>query len=128
MPPLARTERHPDEIVDEYFTYDDKQAFIKYLIGYQKTQIDWETYRKKIPDALLDKFTKILAACREYGFVRPRVRDEVLVWDRILGFKRNHANADQCTLCSKSQLSGNCRGRGKYKIGQLMFKTCWQGN
>ena len=125
LPPMARTTKTPEEIVDKYFSYDDKISFIKFLIGYQKTQIDWEVYRKKITDSLLDKFAKIIQECRENGFMRPRVREEKIVWDRVYAFKRNHQNVDKCSMCPRTFVAGDCKGKLKYKIGQKMFNPCW---
>ena len=44
LPPLVEAVKTPDEIVDYYLTYLEKEALVKYLVGYQKTQTDWDQY------------------------------------------------------------------------------------
>lgn len=126
LPPMIGTEKRPDEIVDSIMNTIDRKALIRYLITFQKSNPSWDAFRKEISESLLEKFKMILHEARKHGFVRPVVRDERLVWDRIMGFKRNYQNADQCTLCDRSDKTGNCRGRMIYKRdGQTIFKPCW---
>lgn len=126
LPPLVKTDRKPDDIVNDFMNFTDKEAIIKFLSQYQKTRPDWESFRHKIPDALLDKFAKVLRECRKNGYMRPKVENEQLVWLRVMGFKRNYKNADECSLCDRSQVAGNCRGKVVFKNHHRMFQPCWE--
>jgi hypothetical protein len=119
--------KRPDEITDEHFTFHEKEAMIKYLIGYQKTQADWDDYRKKIPDELLQKWARILLEARENGFFNPRViNGQYIIWKQIVGFKRNYKSSDECTLCPKTFVSGECQGKMKHdQHGHRVFRPCW---
>jgi hypothetical protein len=122
---MVVTDRQPDDIVGEFINFSEKETLVKFLSAYQKTKPDWDTYRHKIPDTLLDKFLKALQECRKHGFIAPKVVGGELFWKRIMGFPRNYKNSDQCSMCSKSQRAGDCRGRAIYKNQQRMFKPCW---
>lgn len=126
LPPMVATDRVPDDIVGEIMNFADKEVLIKLLGNYQKSKPDWDNYRHKLPEVLLGKFTKVLQECRRFGFIAPKVQGEELVWKRILGFKRNQENADQCSMCHRSQRAGDCKGRAVNKSGQMMFKPCWR--
>lgn len=126
LPPLVTPKDKPDEIIDKYFSSTEKKTFTEFLSIYQKTRPDWDAYRNKIPDGMLDKWVKILKDCRVNGFIRPQVTNGELCWSQIQGFKRNYQNADKCTLCPSSDKSGDCRGTTKYKDGQRMFRPCWE--
>lgn len=125
LPPLVQIDKTPDDIMGEIMDFSDRESIIKFLSTYQKTRPDWDNFRNKIPDRLLDKWAKVLKNCRKFGFIRPKVENEKITWHQVLGFKRNHQNTDQCTLCSRSQRAGDCRGGIVIKNNQRMFKQCW---
>jgi hypothetical protein len=118
-------QKYPAQIIDEIFSYDEKKSMIKYLITHQKTQTDWNVFRQKIPDELLEKWANIMRECRENGFVNPIVRHEKIQWSQIVGFERNYKNYDECSLCSRSFVGGDCNGEITYKFGKKDFKPCW---
>lgn len=96
---------------------------IKYLVQHQKARDDWETAKKKIPDELLFKWSEIMLLCRLNGYIAPRVLGgDRLTWKQIMGAKRNYKNADQCTVCPNTYVSGDCKGIVDFKNN---FKPCW---
>jgi hypothetical protein len=116
----------PEVIVNGLLTQSEKDSMIKYLIGYQKTGMDWEICRKKIPTDLLEKWANVLRECRLNGFMAPKVQSEKLIWKQIFGFKRNYKNADKCTLCPRNFIAGDCKGGSKHKFGTILFRPCWE--
>lgn len=125
LPPAVIPKQTPDNIITSLMDFSERDMITKYIATYQKTRPDWDTFRNKIPEKLLLKWQKVLISCRLNGFISPRVENENLIWQQILGFPRNYENIDQCTLCARSQRAGDCHGRKEYKNSQLMFKTCW---
>jgi hypothetical protein len=123
---MVRTERHPEDIISEVMNFADKEIMIKHLSNYQKSKPDWDTFRRKIPDNLLEKWAKVLRECRKYGFIAPKIQNEEMVWKRVMGRRSNIKNVNQCTLCPSSQRAGDCRGREKKVNNQTMFKPCWE--
>lgn len=107
--------------------YTEKESIINHISAYQKTHGEWDIYRKKIPDELLVKWGKILFECRKNGFINPHIYQDTLVWDQVMGSRRNYDNADKCSLCSNSLTRGTCEGKTIYKKMQSMFVPCWVG-
>ena len=128
LPPLCGTSSLPQNIVDKYLTQDEYRAMIKHLSTYRKTRAEWDHYRLKIDNDLLEKWITVLEGCRRIGFVNPHIYQDEIIWNRILGFKRNIEQADKCTLCSNSQTKETCTGQTLYKKNQPMFVPCWFGN
>ena len=125
--PIVRTIKKPSEIVDEFFNADDKYLMIKHLIAYQKLSNDrnWDVYRKKIPDDLLEKWAKIMIKCRENGFINPQVWNNEIHWRVVMTRDRN--TCDQCTMCPAGIDGGDCKGKMKYKkSGDRDWTPCWK--
>jgi len=127
-PPLVKTNLTPDEIMADYLDWSDMEFMVKVLSDFQKNQTDWEQVRRKIPDPLLEKWTKVLANCRDNGFIAPKIKNMKIVWKQIRG---NNWAVDKCSLCPNSFVSGRCMGGGKMKMidGEFknFFKPCWEG-
>jgi len=124
-PPLVRPEKMPKEIMAEHLDYADMEAMIGYLSDHQKTESDWNTFRRKIPNPLLDKWAAIMRECRANGFVAPFVENNEIRWRQILSTKRNHDMTDKCTLCTNLYIAGKCRGQRKLKATGMFFVPCW---
>lgn len=127
-PPLVRPEKMPQEIMADHLTFDDMEAIIGHLSNYQKTETDWSIVRRKIPNALLDKWARVMIECRTNGFVAPFVENNEIHWRQTLNTKRNHDMTDKCTLCSNLYIAGKCRGQRKIKPSGLFFVPCWGDN
>lgn len=128
LPPMVNPKRTPDEIVDRHMDSSERVSMVNHLAAHQKAHGEWETYRKKIPSDLLQKWQRIMAECRQNGFMAPRVHDDKIVWSQVMGFKRNYRNADECCLCSNSQTKNDCAGQMlNDKNGQRQFVPCWIG-
>jgi hypothetical protein len=116
---------HPNQIVEGIFTAGEKDLMIKLLIAFQKIQTDWDAYRKKIPDNLLEKWADIMLKCRENGFVAPRVYDNQIHWKQIMGLHTELS--DECTMCPSTFVSGECKGRLKLNAkNERVFVPCWK--
>lgn len=118
-------QKTPAEIVADYFDYSDLEAMVKFLSDRQKFDAEWDVFRKKIPDTLLEKWQKIMAECRANGFMRPRVRNSEIIWDQVTATRENYQKADKCTLCDKTYKAGVCKGKLKMKHNGIMFVPCW---
>jgi len=125
LPPLVIPSQPANHIVISLMDATERELMVKYLTQYKKTGSDWDTFKNKIPEKLLEKWKFVLDACRENGFIAPKVYNEKIIWSQILGFKRNYKNADKCTLCSCNHKDGNCKGKLIYKNQQRMFQQCW---
>jgi len=119
---------YPNEIMGAIMDFSDRELIIEHLQKYQKSNGDWDLYRKKMPEVLLKKWLSVLNSCRENGFISPKIWNDKIQWKQIMGFKRNYDNADQCTLCPKTQRSGSCMGKMINKNNQKMFNPCWGKN
>jgi hypothetical protein len=120
---MVKTERIPEDILNENTNFIDREAIVKFLSDYQKSRPDWEIFRRKIPEGLLLKWEIVLRECRKIGYVAPKIKNGELVFKQIL--TRTPKNIDDCSLCSKSITAGTCLSRGIIKKQQLMFKPCW---
>ena len=97
---------------------------IDLLSAFQKTQGEWDLFRKKIPDALLAKWKKVMWECRKNGFIAPKIENNEIKWKVIMTIHTN--NCDQCTLCPTSWIAGDCKGRMKTTIhGLRNWTPCW---
>lgn len=120
---------HPNQIIDEFMDWSDKDLMIKHLISYQKLGDDrnWDNYRKKIPDELLQKWANIIFKCRMSGFIAPRAYDNKIVWKTMITY--HPEMCDQCSVCPKTFISGECQGKLKPKMegGHWVrnFVPCW---
>jgi len=117
----------PKEIIADVLDYSDLEAMTKYLSERQKSDAEWDQFRKKIPDDLLDKWQGIMSRCRENGFFRPRVRNGEIVWDQLTANRKDYQRYDKCTICTQTFIAGNCKGKGRLKHNGIMFVPCWQG-
>ena len=125
--PIAKTLKNPDQIVDEFFNYLEKEQMIEHLISYQKLGDEghWNTYRKRIPQELLVKWLKIMKKCQSNGFIAPRVWEEKIHWKQVM--TRDRSNCDQCTMCPASFVAGECKGKMKHKPnGERNWTPCWK--
>ena len=123
--PIVRTFKKPFEIVDEFLDCSDKSSMIKFISEYQKTGVEWDVFRKKIPDELLEKWAKVMWKCQENGFIAPRVENNVLHWRVIM---THHTDTcDKCTMCPTSWRAGDCKGKLKFKPnGERNWTPCWK--
>ena len=124
-PPLVRPEKMPREIMADHLDFDSMETMIGYLSDFQKTEADWNIFRRKIPNALLDKWARVMIECRTNGFIAPFVENNEIRWRQIMATARNRDLTDKCTLCSNLYIAGKCRGQRKLKPSGLMFVPCW---
>jgi len=124
---MVNPRRTPENIIRSIFVNEsDYNDFVKHLGTCQKTHAEWDHYRQKIPDDLLAKFKMLLEACRENGFIGPRIIDGKMVFSQVLSKKRNRKESDQCTMCPNNIVSKTCKGRMFYNSKfQKIFEPCW---
>ena len=101
-PPFVTPNRYPDEIISEYFGYEERERLIDVISNKQRTGNEWDVIRSKLPDNFLDKIKKLVKDCWENGFCNPRVREGKLIWSQIVGKERNNKYKEQCDLCRNS--------------------------
>jgi len=101
----------------------DYETMYDFLEKYQIKRPDWEDFRVKIPQSLLDKWQIVLTACRENGFINPVARNGKIVFSQIL--THNREAVDGCTVCNNSIINGTCRGRLRYIDNKKTFFFCW---
>ena len=118
-PPMVKPNRTPEGIMFSILGSDEEEMG-RFLATYQKTSPEWDVFRKKIPDELLKKFQRVLTECKSEGYVNPHMSEGVIVWQQILTRERSKDSADPCTLCSRSFVAGDCRGRMRKN-----FQFCW---
>jgi hypothetical protein len=123
---MVAAKKTPSEIMDDHLTWQEKTSITKILSSYQKSQVDWDMFRKKLPEDLLNKFQNVLKEARENGYFLPKVVNNHIQWKQIFGFKRNYKNADKCTLCPCNFIAGDCKGGSKHKFGTILFRPCWE--
>ena len=123
--PLVKTGRTPDEIMLGYFDQADLEAMTKFLSDRQKSDAEWDVFRKKIPDVLLDKWRKIIRECWQNGFCAPSVKNNQIVWKQIKALPYKRDAVDGCSFCSNTFKGGTCLGRFKLRPSGLMFVQCW---
>jgi hypothetical protein len=126
---MVPNQNPPDLYVNGILSPADKEAMVKHLITRQKTKAEWDVYRKKIADELLEKWERVLNICREQGFINPHIINEKIIWNRVLSQKRSQKSNDKCTLCDKTYTSGECEGQMIYnsKEKRETFVPCWTG-
>jgi len=78
--PLMPTMTTPNEIMNKHMDLNDISAMTKYLIDYQRSHADWQEYRNKIPNVLLEKWLLVVTECAEKGFINPHVRREKIIF------------------------------------------------
>lgn len=123
--PIVRTLKKPYQIVDEFFDAADKKNMISHLIQRQKTHADWDVYKIKIAEDLLNKWAKIMLKCRENGFMAPQVWNNEIHWR--VAMTQDRSNCDQCTMCPAGIDGGDCKGVMKYKRnGERNWTPCWK--
>jgi len=113
----------PEEIIRSVMMNLDYEAIYEFLEKYRKKRPEWDDYRSKIPEPLLEKWGLVLKACRENGFIYPITRDGKILFSQIQTHDR--INVDNCTLCTNSIIAGTCKGRIKYIEGKKTFVFCW---
>ena len=118
-PPMVIPKRSPETIMFSILGSDEEEMG-RFLATYQKTAPEWDVFRKKIPDELLKKFQRVLTECKSEGYVNPHMSEGNIVWQQILTRERSKDAADPCTLCSRSFIAGDCRGRMRKN-----FQFCW---
>ena len=116
--------RSPETIMFSILGSDEDEMG-RFLATYQKTQPEWDVFRKKIPDELLKKFQRVLQECKSEGYINPHMSEGNIVWQQILTRERSKNNSDQCTTCSRSFVAGDCRGKTRLVNGQRHFVFCW---
>jgi hypothetical protein len=98
---------------------------ISHLIQRQKTHADWDVYKIKIAEDLLNKWAKIMLKCRENGFMAPQVWNNEIHWR--VAMTQDRSNCDQCTMCPAGIDGGDCKGVMKYKRnGERNWTPCWK--
>lgn len=122
-PPMVIPKRSPETIMFSILG-SDEQEMTNFLSAYQKNQPEWDVFRKKIPQELLNKFKRVMNECHSEGYVNPKVQDGNITWRQILTRVRSKDNADQCTLCPNSLAAGTCKGRMRH-TNQRLFVPCW---
>lgn len=55
--------------VKEIYEDADYQAYIRHVLSCRKTQANWDEYRNRIDQPLLEKWGKILERLRKQGFL-----------------------------------------------------------
>ena len=129
LSPTVKTLKHPNHIVDEFMDWNDKDQMIKHLIAYQKLGDDrnWDNYRKKIPDELLEKWGNVILQCRMNGYLYPRAYDNKIIWKTMTFY--HPEVCDQRSVCPKAFIAGECKGQLKPKneggIWKRNFVPCW---
>lgn len=126
LPPMVQTDKRPQDILNENMNFVEREAFAKYLGEFRKNKPDWNLFRTKIPESLLEKIKNVMHECKKIGYISPVVINGEVVFRQVLGQKRNYKNTDKCTLCSSSFIDGTCMGKSKYnKQNQRVFAPCW---
>jgi hypothetical protein len=123
LKPIVRTLKRPEQIVDEYLDGSDKYTIIKYLSEFQKTQGEWDSFRKKIPDELLNKWAKVMKECRANGFISPKIENNNIHWKVVMTL--HPETCDKCTLCPSTYIAGDCKGKLKMKREDGIMKRNW---
>ena len=67
-PPLVNPVMFPDDIIRSIFTVLEFETLIDYLEKYQKKRPEWDEYRAKIPEEILNKWCKVLKSCKTEVF------------------------------------------------------------
>ncbi len=119
--PLIQATRNPDDIIISVLGADVRDM-TKHLSAYQKLRIDWDDYRKKLPDGLLAQWGEALIECRRHGFMGPYSTGEEIKWRMIIGDPRH---SDPCTVCPKTYQEGSCAGKEILAGERLDFVPCW---
>ena len=126
----VKTIKHPTQIVDEFMDWNDKDQMIKHLITYQKSGDDrnWDNYRNRIPDELLEKWGNVILQCRMNGYLSPRAYDNKIVWKTMTTY--HPEMCDQCSACPNVFISGECKGQIRPKLEGVEWKRnfvpCWK--
>ena len=86
-----------------------------FLIGYQKGDIGWDSYRLKVPDALLVKFEAMTKECWRNGFINPTgsIKNDgtyVILWSQVLSSK----HGDKCAFCTNKPCHGTEDEKGQF--------------
>jgi len=113
----------PEVVLRSVMMNLDYEAMYDFLEKYQKKRPEWDDYRSKIPEPLLEKWGRVLKECRESGFISPRAHDGKIIFAQIQ--THNRKNVDNCTLCTNSLIAGNCKGRLRPNAGKKTFVQCW---
>jgi hypothetical protein len=115
----------PVDMVAYSMDYKEIEMIVHHLQIYQSGGDDrkWESYRKKVPAELLDKWRKVVYVCRMNGFINPVIISGELTWAQIIG---DRTHADQCSVCPKSYTSGSCTGKSIINKGKFDFVPCWR--
>lgn len=127
-PPYVTPQRYPNEIISDYFSFEERERLIDVISNKQRTGNEWDVIRAKLPENFLDKIKRMVKDCWENGFCNPRVREGKLIWSQITGRRGNDKHREQCDLCRNSFQAGTCKGSAKVNFkGQRNFKKCWEG-
>jgi len=111
----------PDDVLRAEMMQMDIETIIDFLDKYQKKRPEWDDFRGKIPESLLQKWGRVLKICRENGFINPVAKNGKIIFSQILSHKRNRKNSDKCTLCTNNFIDYTCKG----KIKNRNFVPCW---
>ena len=125
LPPLITPRRMPENIIRSIFSNpDDYDDMVRHLSTWQKNQSDWNQYRQKIPDELLQKWSQVMKEFRLNGYLSPRVENGKIVPRQILTHERTRSCTDQCTLCPNTIIGGMCKGQFTIRNNQKFFIPC----
>ena len=97
----------------------DIDAMKKHLIAYQRSggNRNWDEYRKKVDNVLLESWGGVLRLCRENGFICPVVRSNKIIFSQMLGSPAT----DKCYLCGEE-----CSGTYTITPRGKEFTPCWE--
>jgi hypothetical protein len=74
----------------EIYEDADYQAFVRHILSVRKMSANWDEYRNKIDQALLEKWGEILKRLRRqgfiFGYVKPVNGLARIVWAQRVGY------------------------------------------
>lgn len=108
------------------FMVSDYEAMYDFLEKYQKTRPEWDVFRGKIPEVLLNKWGRVVKECRQNGFISPTARDKKIIFHQVKSHVRNNQNNDKCTICLKRFIDYECDGKTTLYHGQYQHVKCWE--
>jgi len=115
----------PDDVLRSELMQIDYETMARYLDEFQRKRPEWDVFRAKIPEALLEKWGRVIRICRENGFIAPMAIDGKIVFQQVKSHVRNRKNSDRCTMCQRNIKDGTCRGKLTNIYGRREFVVCW---
>lgn len=115
----------PDDIIRSIFSVLEFETLVDLLEKYQKKRPEWDEYRAKIPEEILQKWALVLKTCKQNGFLYSDVHEKKIRWYQIKTSARTRKNNDKCAVCGNDFIYGSCKGRVKVINGQKHFLKCF---